>query len=154
MKLNKLIVIALLIVTPRLSLAAGLINEMQSCQGLIQFINNKLDSAPASYGRQEINTVRKGLDGYNQYIQDEIVTPGLLQFTNGDHARAEAMQKQVDAYKQSVVQQLDARYPDNRLFTDYAVAVNDCAKQAVPAGQSLTDLKNALNTMIELAKAQ
>ncbi|WP_299197516.1 hypothetical protein [uncultured Amphritea sp.] len=152
MRLNKVMVMALLIVTSPLTLAAGLINDMQSCQGLIEFIDKKLDSAPANYGKSEINNVRKGLDGYNDYIQSEIVEPGLLQYSNGDNAKADAMQKQVDAYKQTVVKQLNARYPDNRLFTDHAVAINNCAKQAVPAGQPLEDLKGAVNAMIKLAQ--
>ena len=62
------------------------------------------------------------------------------------------MQKQVDTYKQSLVKQLEARYPKNRLFTDHAIAVNNCAKKAVPAGAELDELKEALNLMIKLAK--
>jgi hypothetical protein len=133
-------------------MAAGLINDMQSCQGLIDFIDSKLDSAPAKYEKGDVKKVRKGLDGYNQYIQREIVEPGLLKFNGGDEAKAGAMQKQVDAYKQTLVKQYEARYPQNRLFTDHAVAVNNCAKKAVPSGQDLEALKVALNTMVELAK--
>jgi hypothetical protein len=32
------------------------------------------------------------------------------------------------------------------------MAVNECAKQAVPSGQELEDLKEALNLMVEFAQ--
>jgi len=143
---------ALLLLIPQLSMAAGLINDMQSCQGLIEFIDKKLDSAPSKYEKSHVKKVRKGLEGYNQYIQREIVWPGLLQFNGGDKTKANDMQKQIEAYKQTLVKQLDARYPQNRLFTDQAIAVNNCAKKAVPSGQELEGLKEALTIMVELAK--
>ncbi len=62
------------------------------------------------------------------------------------------MQKQVDMYKLSLVNAYEKKYPANRLYTDYAVAVNNCAKKAVPKGVSLEKLKTSLNTIIKLAK--
>lgn len=154
MELKKFMMMALLFIVPQLSMAAGLINDMQSCQGLIDFVDNKLDSAPAKYAKEDVKKVRRGLKGYNQYIQREIVSPGLLQFNGGDQAKATGMQKQVDAYKQTLVKQFKVRYPQNRLFTDQAIAINNCAKKAVPTGQELEGLKEALNIMIELAKME
>lgn len=150
--MKKLVLAVLLCVASPFSVAAGLINQMQSCQGLIDFLDAKLESAPAKYALSDVAKVRKGLAGYNQYIQNEIVTPGLLQFNGGDQTKANVMQQQVDAYKQTLVKQLQARYPQNRLFTDHAVAVNDCAKKAVPQGAALDDLRDALNIMVTLAK--
>lgn len=150
--LQRAMITALLCLTPQLSTAAGLINDMQACQALIQFVNIKLDSAPATYNNAAITNVRIGLNSYNNYIQTEIVTPGLLQFNGGDATKAEAMQVQVNTYKTTLVKQYEARYPQNRLFTDHAVALNNCAKKAVPAGEALAELKTALNAMVELAK--
>ena len=62
------------------------------------------------------------------------------------------MQEQVDTYKKTLVKQLEDRYQQNRLFTDQAIAVNNCAKKAVPSGQELEELKEALNMMVKLAK--
>jgi hypothetical protein len=39
-------------------------------------------------------------------------------------------------------------------FSDHAISINDCAKQAVPSGQALEDLKVALHTIIKLAKME
>jgi len=151
-KLKNLIILTLLFLIPQLSMAAGLVNDMQGCQGVIQFVDKKLDTAPDRYGPKEVTTVRQGLQAYNDYIQSDIVTPGLLKFTSGDQAKATVLQNQVDTYIGTVVSQLNTRYPQNRLFTDHAILINNCAKKAVPSGQDLDALKQALQTMIELAK--
>ena len=150
--MKKILIIGLLLIFSKSSMAAGLINEMQSCQALIEFIDNKLDLAPSTYEQDDVNKVRKGLGTYNQYIQRQIVSPGLLEFNGGDKDKANQMQKQVDTYKKTLVKQLEARYPKNRLFTDHAIAVNNCAKKAVPSGGKLNELKEALNLMVKLAK--
>lgn len=137
---------------PTTLLAAPSINEMQGCQAVLDFVSSKLDSAPANYAKADIEVIRKGLAGYNLYIQDEIITPGLLSYNKGDSAKAGLMQQQVNAYKQSLVVGLNSRYQNNRLYTDHAVAINECAKKAVPSGQALQNLKSALNTIVELAK--
>jgi len=152
MKLRTIIFSILAFSFSQTSIAAPSINDMQTCQGLLDFIDTKLNSAPAKYPAADVAKVKKGLKGYNQYIQAKIVTPGLLKFNGGDRTKANAMQKQVDAYKLSLVKGYQQRYPQNRLFTDHAIGVNNCAKKAVPAGQALTDLKIALNTMVNLAK--
>ncbi len=132
--------------------AAPSINEMQGCQGLIDFVNAKLVSTSAKYPASDVKNIRVGLKQYNDYIQQEIVTPGLIKFNGGDQVKANAMQKQVDAYKLTLVKGLNVRYPQNRLFTDHAIQVNNCAKKAVPSGQALENLKVALTTMVKLAK--
>ena len=142
----------ILLLTPLLSSANSSINEMQSCQGLLDFIEEKLDSAPAKYPDADVSKIRDGLDGYNNYIQTEIITPGLLAFNSGDASKARGMQQQIDTYKKSLVNTFQSRYPENRIYTDQAVAVNNCAKKAVPSGQALKELTEALNTMVKLAK--
>jgi len=128
------------------------INDMQGCQAVIDFVDAKLDAVGDKYDASDVKIVRTGLDAYNAYIQSEIVTPGLLEFNSGDKGKADAMQAQVDAYKTTVTNAYSAKYPQNRLFTDHAVAINECAKKAVPAGGDLEALKAALTKMVELAK--
>ena len=96
---------------------------MQTCQGHIIFVGTKLDAGAAKYPTADVTKVREGLAGYDQYIQAKIVSPGLLKFAGGDKAKA-----------------------------DHALSINECAKQAAPAGQALEDLKVALHTMLKLAK--
>lgn len=147
----------LLIILPacatNMALAAPSINDMQGCQAVIQFVDNKLDVAPASYPADDVKAIRLGLKQYDDYIKKEIVTPGLLKFNAGDANKANAMQEQVDTYKQSVVGAMNSRYQENRLYSDFAVSINNCAKQAVPSGQALENLKTALNTIIKLAQS-
>lgn len=150
--MKKIMILVLFSMTSSLSIAAGLINEMQSCQGLIAFIDGKLNSAPSKYSEADVVKVRTGLQAYSQYIQREIVTPGLLQAAGGDQIRANEFQKNVDTYKSTIVKKFETQYPQNRLFNDQAIGINNCAKKAVPSGQELEALKLALNIMVELAK--
>ena len=150
--MKKILIVGLLLAWSQSILAASLINEMQSCQALIDFVDNKLDSAPSNYVKADVQKVRKGLRAYHQYIQNQIVSPGLLEFNGGDKDKANQMQTQVDAYKETLVKQLNVRYPETRLFTDHAVALNNCAKKSVPSGKDLDDLKEALNVMVKLAQ--
>tara|TARA_R110001599_G_scaffold26935_14_gene95029 strand:- start:8676 stop:9131 length:456 start_codon:yes stop_codon:yes gene_type:complete len=151
MTLKKITIMALLFLIPQLSMAA-LINEMQTCQGLIEHIDKKLDETGSKYDKGAVKKIRNGLEGYNQYIQRDIVTPGLLKYSGGDQSKAKAMQEQVDAYKKTVAKRYDLTYPQNEIFMNHAMAVNECAKQAVPSGQELEDLKEALNLMVEFAQ--
>lgn len=150
--MKKYVFIALFCIAPSLSIAAGLINKMQACQGMIDFLDIKLNSAPDKYSKEDIATIRKGLEAYDVYIQNEIVSPGLLEFNAGDKAKADAMQAQVDAYKASLVNGFKGRYPQDSLFMDYAISLNNCAKDAVPSGQALEELKAALAKIVKLSK--
>lgn len=150
--MKKMILIGLLLMTSQSSMAAGLINEMQMCQALISFVEKKLNPAPQNYDKNDVNNVLKGLAAYDQYIQRDIITPGLLQFSKGNAAKAKQLQQQINDYKKTVVKQLEARYQAKRLFTDQAVAMNNCTKKAVPKGQDLESLKVALKTMVKLAQ--
>ena len=154
MKLKTFTLALLLSAAPQISMAAPSINDMQGCQGVLDFVDKKLNPAPSKYPPSDVQNIRKGLKAYNQYIQKDIVSPGLLSFTKGDKAKAAALQKQVDDYKKTVVANLMKRYPQQRLFSDHAISINDCAKQAVPSGQALEDLKVALHTIIKLAKME
>ena len=153
MKLNvRSTVLSLAVIFSAPAIAAPSINDMQSCQGVLDFVSQKLDSAPSNYPAADVSAVQKGLAQYDDYIQQTIVTPGLVNFNGGDSAKADVMQKQVDAYKATLVTGFNKRYPESRLYMDHAVMVNDCAKKAVPSGQALENLKTTLNTIIKLAK--
>lgn len=132
--------------------ASPSLNDMQSCQGLLDFIDKKLEKAPSKYPSSDIKLIKDGLNKYNKYIQNEIITPGLANFNKGDYSKAKLMQKQVDAYKANLVKAYSKKYPQNRLYSDYAIAVNNCAKLAVPKGKALEKLKASLHTIIKLAK--
>ncbi|MGB1311980.1 MAG: hypothetical protein ACPG47_12250, partial [Leucothrix sp.] len=127
MRLKSAILATLLCLTSTSSFAA-LINEMQGCQGYMDFIETKLVAGSKKYPAAEVQKVRKGLSGYDRFIQTSIVSPGLLKFSNGDKAKADQLQTQVDAYRKNIVTRLQKRYPQNRLFADHALSLNNCAK--------------------------
>lgn len=130
------------------------INDMQTCQGLIGFLEFKLEQTSAQHDATDKRIVLDGLTAYDRYIQKQIVTPGLLSFNKGDKAKADAMQTQVTAYKQTIIQRYNKRFPAPKLYMDYAVSLNECAKKAVPQGEDLNKLKQAMNTLIKLTQAK
>ncbi|XQW84509.1 hypothetical protein ACOYR1_15415 [Thalassotalea piscium] len=134
------------------ALAQASINDMQTCQGLIDFLKIRLKESNDTYSTTDINTVIKGLDTYNNYIQDTIVSPGLITFYQGDKNKAIAAQQKVDLYKQSIVQKYQQRFPQKQLYMDFAVSLNNCTQKTVPAGQDLADLKTSFTKLLELLK--
>lgn len=56
------------------------VNDMQQCQALIDFIEQKLSNPPAKYKSDLVDTAKLGLGKYDDYIQSDIVTPGLIEF--------------------------------------------------------------------------
>ncbi len=60
MNLKKMMVAVLLSGSAQVSLAAPSLNDMQSCQGVLQFVDTKLAEAPAKYPAEDVQKVRKG----------------------------------------------------------------------------------------------
>lgn len=150
--MKKLMIMILLATPPQLTMATTLINDMQSCQGLLEFVDAKLESTPR-YNEEDVTKIRKGIETYNLYIQREIIAPELLKAASGDKTKADNFQRKVDHYKQTLVEKLEAKDPKNILLVDHAIAINDCANKAVPSGKALDELKDALNIMVKLAKS-
>lgn len=144
--MKKTLLTCVLAFAPMVSVAAPSVNDMQTCQGLLDFLDGKL-AETTQYDASEVAKIRQGLKGYNDYIQTDIVTPGLRQY--GDVA---SLQAQVDQYKATIVNAYKGRYTDKRIYADHAVAVNNCAKKAVPSGAKLEQLKQALELMLKLSK--
>jgi len=145
--LKKTLLVGLLLASASTVSSASLVNDMQTCQGLLAFMDKKLRASEGIYPAKDVKTVQQGLASYDRFIQNEIVSPGLLKFNAGNQAKADNMQQQVDAFKQSVVADLEKRYPKNRLFMDHVVALNNCTKKAVPSGPGLDQLKLTFDTL-------
>jgi len=127
------------------------VNDVQQCQAVIDFTIERVESVKA-YDKADVKTVTTGLKQYNAFLQSEHIDPGLLEFTKGDTAAAKDFQKQIDAYKVQIVAAFKARHPQARIFTDQAVAINNCYSKA-PMGDDKTDMmKSSLETIIKLAK--
>ncbi|MBB1269543.1 hypothetical protein [Shewanella sp. SR44-3] len=132
--------------------AAPSINDMQGCQAYLDFVANKLTDLKDVYSIDDISSIRRGLSKYNQHIQRTIITPGLLEFTGNDAQKAKETQLQIDAYKTHVSESLKQKYQKNKLLSDYAIAIDECAKKAMPAGAVLQELKTAVELIVSLAK--
>lgn len=133
--------------------SAPSINDMQGCQAIIDFVELKIEKAKSVYPEDDVEVVLTGLEAYDTYIQTTVITPGLLHYAAGDKPKAAALQQQVNVYKQGLVDSLEKRFPQNRLYTDMAISLNDCAKKAVPDGEALESLKSSLLKVVELSKS-
>lgn len=148
--------LALAMITPALLFNMAPVNasaqNMQSCQGLIDFLQIKLKGAAGKYSASDIQMVSKGLGVYNRYIQTEVVTPSLVKFSQGDTAKAQALQGQVDALRASIVKDYSSRFPENKLYMDFVVALNNCTKNSVPKGNDFDVVKASMLKMVEMIK--
>lgn len=130
------------------------LREAQACQGVMLFLDDRLDKAEDIYPARSIKLVRKGLEEYSAYIDNDVMPALIKQYAQGDSAKQNTLEKQIDAANINIVNQYNQRYQDNRLYTDFAMAINECAKQGVisqdPDEQE--NLKAALLEIIELAK--
>jgi len=136
------------------SYAAPSINDMQSCQGVIDFINQKIDFSSSKYSKKDVEVVHKGLNQYSDYLQTEVINPGLLKHNGGDVKKSNDTQKMITTYRGSIVEELNGKYPTKRLYMDHIVMVNNCVKMVAPSGATLDNLKTAFNTMIQLSKIE
>lgn len=127
------------------------INDMQGCQAIISHV---LKKAEALADQTAAETITTGLSGYDTFIQTQVIDPGLLEFTGGDQAKADAFQEQIDAYKAGLVSKLDQKFAQPGMFTDYLTSLQKCASQAVPEGAGGEALKAAAEVILEQAKAR
>lgn len=137
-----------------ISAAKPSINEMQTCQGLIDFVALKLEDLPKKYEDNDVKIVQKGLSAYNDYIQKAFVSPGLLKFSNGNQDKANALQKQVNAYKAKVVKSYQNQYPYHKISRGFVESLNKCTQKSVPTGNDLGALKASFVKLVELIKSQ
>jgi len=154
LKLKQAILIAVVTLTSAGTSLAALINDMQSCQGTLNAIDRLLEETTIDYPADDVKVIREGFKQYNNYIQQEIITPGLLKFSHGDVNKAAEMQTQVDSYKSNIVNAFKKRYHENRLYMDHAVLINECTKKSVPSGESLNRLIAAFKMLEKLTQIQ
>lgn len=148
--MKKLTSIVCLMLLPQLAMADKLIGDMQSCQGLLDFLDTKLASPPAEYDAADVTKVRHGLNSYNAFIQSNVIAPRLAAASNAG-SDAQVLQKQVNAFRQALVEQYQKRYPGQKLVMDHVVAIDNCSKKLMPTGQVLDDMKVSLKQIMQWA---
>lgn len=140
----KLITVLFLVTLSQLSNADRMLNDMQSCQALLQYIEQEVERSDDYSGAKQEGVI-KGLKGYNQFLQNEVITPGLIKFYQGDKSKAAETQLQVNDYKNNLVAQLQKRFKSQGIVMDNLVELNNCTKKIVPKGQALNDLKKSFS---------
>jgi hypothetical protein len=76
-------------------MAAPPANEMQICQAVLDFVDDKLRQTSNLYAEADIDKIKKGLSLYNQYIQSEIVDPSVISFSRDDQTQIKNIQQQL-----------------------------------------------------------
>lgn len=153
MPFKKILLVPVLLGATQFACASPSINDMQGCQAVIDFVEQRMAATQSVYSSEDVETVLKGVQAYDEYIQNDIITPGLLKYANGDKAKAKGLQEQVDAYKKGLVANLDKKFAGDRLYSDTAISLNKCAQISVPSGAALEALKASLFKIIELSKS-
>lgn len=153
MTLTKSIIGAgLLISTATLSAHAKMsVNQAQECQAVLDFTIERVESVK-KYDEAAVKTVVKGLRAYETFMQRDHVTPGLLEFTKGDEKAAAEFQKQINAYKAQIIKGLKAKHPQDRIFTDQAVAINNCYTAAPMGDDKLQMMTDSVQGIVALAQ--
>jgi len=129
------------------------VNDIQQCQAVIEFTIERVKSV-SKYDETDVKTVTSGLQSYNAFLQERHMNPGLLDFTKGDKAAAKNFQKQIDVYKAQVITALKAKHPQERIFSDQAVAINNCYSAAPMSDDKTEMMRSSLQTIIKLAKQE
>lgn len=127
------------------------VNQAQECQTVLDFTIERVESV-GKYDDALVKTITKGLRAYEAFLQSDHVDPGLLEFTGGDEKAAATYQTQINTYKAQVVSGLKAKYPQERIFTDQAVAINNCYTAAPMGDNKLQMMTDSVQGIVTLAK--
>jgi hypothetical protein len=127
------------------------VNQAQECQAVLDFTIDRVE-AVKKYDPAQVKTVTKGLKAYEAFLQNEYVTPGLLEFTKGDENAAADYQKQIDSYKAQIVKGLQTKHPQERIFSDQAMAINRCYTAAPMGDNKLQMMTDSVQMIVALAQ--
>ena len=127
------------------------VNDAQQCQAVLDFTIERIESVE-KYDKVNVKMVTTALREYENFLQTNHVTPGLVEFTKGDKAAAKDFQTQIDVYKGKVIQGLKVRHPQERIFTDQAVAISNCYTAAPMDAAKLEEMTAAVRMIVTLAK--
>ena len=127
--------------------AATSINEIHSCLALTNFVDSKISSASNTYSEEEIVLIHTGLRRYGDYLDREVIDPKLLQFYGGNESQAKLMKKLFSRQQASFIRYLSDRYSEDKIPTDYVVAIKECSIKTRSQGDVALALKQAIDTM-------
>jgi len=151
---HNLIFILVLLCSPLSAANKVSINELNSCRALVDFVDLKLDEFAGHYTKEDIALVHKGLSAYSKFLQNDVITPMLLNMYGGNVDQVQLMQNLFDRQKVIFFRHLNERYSERKLFTEYAAAINDCTAYSRIKVDVAKALNTALEKMIVMARAR
>lgn len=126
--------------------AATSINAIHSCLALVQFVGSKVEGAKM-YSDSEKKVIQETLLEYGNYLDNDVINPKLLKLYGGNAAQADLMKKLFTRQQNSFIKYLDDRYAEQKIPTDYKVAIQECAIKTGTQGDMAVNLKTTLDTM-------
>jgi hypothetical protein len=125
------------------------INEIHSCVALVDFVDAKLSRSEDIYSQQDKLVIHKGLSGYARYLDDDVITPKLLNMYGGNAAQAQLMKKLFSRQQARFIKYLDDRHSGQKFATDYAIAIKECTTKAPAQGDVALLLEQAFDTIAQ-----
>jgi hypothetical protein len=144
---KNIVFIISLISSPILMAESLSINSIHSCLALVDFVNSKVKGANDTYSSDEKELIHKGLSGYSEYLDKDVINPKLLKLYGGNASQAKLMKKLFSRQQGTFTQYLDDRYSEKKLLTDYSVGIQECSVKTGSQGDVALALKKAINTM-------
>ncbi|ETX12670.1 hypothetical protein MUS1_01310 [Marinomonas ushuaiensis DSM 15871] len=127
--------------------SATSINEIHSCLVLTNFVDSKISGASNTYSKEEMALIHLGLRRYGNYLDHDVIDPKLLKLYGGNASQAELMKKLFSRQQASFIHYLSDRYSEDKIPTDYAIAIKECSIKTGSQGDTALALKKAINTM-------
>lgn len=145
---NILIIIGLISSSMTMAVTTS-INEIHSCLALTNFVNSKISGASNTYSTEEMDMIQKGLTSYSRYLDRDVIDPKLLKIYGGKVSQANLMKKLFSRQQASFTRYLSDRYSEDKIPTDYAIAIKECSVKTGSQGDIALALKKAIDTMIK-----
>jgi len=127
--------------------AATSINEIHSCLALTNFVDSKISGASNTYSEEEMALIHSGLRRYGNYLDHDVIDPKLLKLYGGNVAQAKLMKKLFSRQQRSFTRYLNDRYSEDKIPTDYVIAIKECSIKTRSQGDVALALKQAIDTM-------
>ncbi len=126
-------------------------NQVSNCQATTEFIVERTIELESSYAAADVEIVLAALTAYSAFLQAEHVTPGLSELNGADTAKMAAMQAQIDQYHGGLKAALAQKFSAPRLFSEYAMMINNCYTEAPMDADATATMKTALQILIRMA---
>lgn len=132
--------------------ARSMLNKVENCMGVIDYVQEQLETPKWRYVEEDVKTVQSGLSDYRKYLQYDLLGPAYLQKASGIEWGAKAYQKETDARVASIVKTNAEVFPGNKLRAVHASELYMCGGLILPEDARGPAYLKAVAVMERLSK--